>query len=57
MNAKSKRNLDKKQVVHKTPNLSKMQVVVIDGRTSIYIEQDADPVLARKRYLERLAAR
>ena len=56
MNVKNKKNLDKKQPVHKTPNLSKMQVVVIDGRTSIYIEPDADPEQARKRYLARLAS-
>ena len=56
MNVKNKKNLDKKQPVHKTPNLSKMQVVIIDGRTSIYIEPDADPELARKRYLARLAS-
>lgn len=57
MNLKSKKNLDKKQPVFKTPNLSRMQVVVIDGKTSIYIDPDADPEQARKRYMARLATR
>lgn len=57
MNVKNSRKLDKKQPVHKTPNLSHMQVVVIDGKTSIYIAPDADPEQARKKYLARLAAR
>jgi len=57
MNKKSSRIVNKKQTVHKTPNTAKMQEVVIDGRTSIYIDIDADPVQARDRYLARLAAR
>lgn len=37
----------------KTPDLSKMKAVVIDGRTVIYIEQGASEEDARKRYLTR----
>ncbi len=48
---------DKKQTTFKTPDLSKMQEVVIDLKTRIYIEQGADPVKARERYLARLEAR
>ena len=46
---------EKKQVVHKAPDLTKMQVVVIDSRTTIYIALDADPMDARKRYHTRSA--
>jgi hypothetical protein len=45
---------EKKQVVYKSPDLSKMQVVVIDGRTRIYIEQGSDPEEARIRYITKL---
>ena len=57
MNIKSRRTPDKKQTNYKTPNLSKMQEVIIDRKTSIYIDLDADPEIARSRYLERLQAR
>ncbi len=57
MNLKSRKNLIKKQTIGKTPNVSKMQEVIIDGKTRIYIDIDADPELARSRYLERQAAR
>lgn len=57
MNLKSKRGLEKKQTIYKTPNVSKMQEVIIDGKTRIYIAMDADPEKARIRYLERLQAR
>ena len=50
-------SLDKKQVTFKTPDLSKMQEVIIDVRTRIYISPDADPEQARTRYLARLEAR
>ena len=36
-----------------SPNVSKMQAVVIDHKTTIYIAPGADPVEARKRYLSR----
>jgi len=48
---------DKKQVVFKSPDLSKMQEIVIDARTRIYIVPGADPVKARDRYLARLETR
>jgi hypothetical protein len=48
---------EKKAATFKSPDLSKMQEVVIDGRTRIYIAPDADPEEARKRYLARLEAR
>jgi hypothetical protein len=41
---------EKKQVVYKSPDLNKMQVVVIDHRTKIYIALGADPEEARSRY-------
>jgi hypothetical protein len=41
---------DKKQNNFKTPDLSKMQEVVIDDRTKIYIAMDADADEARSRY-------
>ncbi len=42
---------EKKQITHRPPDLSKMQAVVIDARTTIYIAHDADPKEAKKRYL------
>ncbi len=57
MNKKTNKFVNKKQAVFKTPNLSKMQEVIIDGRTRIYIDIDADPEQARTRYLARLAAK
>jgi hypothetical protein len=57
MSKRSRIALDKKQVTFKTPDLSKMQEVVIDVRTRIYIDPDADPDEARERYLARLESR
>lgn len=57
MSKRSKLPLDKKQVIFKSPDLSKMQEVVIDVRTRIYISPDADPEQARVRYLARLESR
>ncbi len=37
----------------KSPDLRKMQEVVIDLRTRIYIDADADPEEAKKRYASR----
>ena len=48
---------EKKQSNFKTPDLSKMQEVVIDNRTKIYIALDADPAEAKSRYLSRLEAK
>ncbi len=44
---------DKKQAVIKSPDLNKLQEVVIDHRTRIYIARDADPEEARNRYFSR----
>jgi hypothetical protein len=48
---------EKKQPVFHSPDLSKMQVVVIDNRTRIYIAIDADPEEAKLRYITRLEAK
>jgi hypothetical protein len=45
---------EKKAVLFESPNLSKLQSVVIDSKTTIYIALDADPVEAKKRYLTRI---
>jgi hypothetical protein len=44
---------EKKQTNFKTPDLNKLQEVVIDARTRIYIALDADPTEAKNRYLSR----
>jgi hypothetical protein len=48
---------EKKQAVFKSPDMSKLQEVIIDMKTKIYIALDADPKQAKKRYMERLHAR
>jgi len=48
---------EKKQPVFHSPDLSKMQVVVIDNRTRIYIAIDADPEEAKLKYISRLEAK
>lgn len=48
---------EKKAVNVKSPDLSKLQAVVIDFRTIIYIALGADPEEARARYLERVGAK
>ena len=45
---------DKKTATFKSPDLEKLQAVVIDLRTRIYIAAGADPEEANKRYLARL---
>ena len=40
-----------------SPDLSKMQKVIIDMKTIIYIPLDADPQQAKTAYLSRLAAK
>lgn len=44
---------EKKISNYKSPDLSKMQAVVIDLRTIIYIALGADPEKARTRYFAR----
>ncbi len=41
----------KNQNNYETPDIGKLQEVVIDFRTKIYIAIDADPIEAKKRYL------
>jgi hypothetical protein len=48
-------SFERKQVVFKSPDLNKLQVVVIDHRTKIYIALDADPEEARSKYFARRA--
>ena len=44
---------ERKQIIFKTPDVTKMQEVVINPRTKIYIAVGADPEEARRRYLSR----
>ena len=48
---------EKKQAIFKSPDVSKLQEVIIDLKTRIYIPMDDDPKQAKKRYMERLHAR
>jgi hypothetical protein len=45
---------EKKQVTFKSPDVTKLQEVIIDIRTRIYVPVDADPVEAKIKYLSRL---
>jgi hypothetical protein len=49
--------LEKKPIVYKSPDLSKLKEVVIDHRTRIYIAPDADVEEARNRYLSLVQTR
>ena len=49
--------LEKKPIVFKSPDLSKLREVIIDHRTKIYIAPDADVEEARSRYLYRIPNR
>jgi len=48
---------EKKPIVYKSPDLSKLKEVIIDHRTRIYIAPGADIEEARSRYLSRLTNR
>lgn len=48
---------ERKQTNFKTPDITKMQEVIINARTRIYIPIDADPEEARMRYLARQEAK
>jgi hypothetical protein len=48
---------EKKQIIFKTPDITKMQEVVINPRTKIYIAVGADPNEARSRYQARQEAK
>jgi hypothetical protein len=44
---------DKKHNHFDSPNLNKMQAVIIDRNTTIYIALEADPEEAKERFLSR----
>jgi hypothetical protein len=48
---------EKKPTVYKSPDLSKMQEVIIDHRTRIYIAPGADVEEAKSRYFSRIMAK
>lgn len=48
---------EKKQANFITPDLTKMQEVIIDVKTRIYIAVGADPKEARARYFNRISAK
>jgi hypothetical protein len=48
---------EKKLNIFKSPDLSKLQEVIIDHRTRIYIVPGADIEEARTRYLSRIKTR
>ena len=48
---------ERKQIVFKTPDITKLQEVVINQRTKIYIAVGADPEEARSRYQARQDAK
>jgi hypothetical protein len=48
---------EKKQIVFKTPDITRMQEVVINDRTKIYIAIGADAEEARTRYWARQEAK
>jgi hypothetical protein len=46
---------EKKPFVFKSPDLNKLQAVIIDYRTTIYVAIGADAEEAKQRYLTRIA--
>lgn len=40
-----------------SPDLNELQRVVIDRNTTIYVKKDADPVEARKRFIDKMKNR
>ncbi len=49
--------IEKKPVVFKSPDLSKLKEVIINHKTRIYIAQDANIEEAKERYQSLMAAR
>lgn len=45
---------EKKVINMESPNVSKLQAVFIDHKTTIYIALNADPVKAKERYIEKV---
>jgi hypothetical protein len=48
---------EKKQNTITSPDLTKMQAVIIDAKTTIYAALGADPKVVRKNYFARLNAK
>jgi hypothetical protein len=48
---------EKKTVIYKSPDLSKLKEVIIDHRTKIYIDPGKDVEEARTRYMSRVSTR
>ena len=48
---------EKKGNNFESPNVNRLQAVVIDNKTTIYIALDADPIEAKKRYLSRISSK
>ena len=48
---------ERRHVAQKSPDTKKLQEVVIDTRTKIYIAIDADPVEAKIRFLQRISGK
>lgn len=48
---------ENKQIISKSPDLSKLREVIIDHRTKIYISPGADIEEAKNRYLSRNSSR
>jgi hypothetical protein len=48
---------DRKSKTYESPDLSKLQEVVVNFRTKIYIPKGADPEEAKLRYFERLGTK
>jgi hypothetical protein len=48
---------EKKPTIFKTPDITRMQEVIINSRTKIYIAIGADPEEARSRYMARQEAK
>ena len=40
-----------------SPDLNELQRVVIDRNTAIYVKKDADPVEAKRRFIEKMKTR
>jgi len=54
LNERKNNMVEKKQNIFKSPDITKLQEVVIDAKTIIYIPLDGDAEEARSRYLERV---
>jgi hypothetical protein len=48
---------EKKQNTYTSPDLTKMQAIVIDAKTTIYAALDVDPKVVRSNYFARINAK